>query len=79
MKLDRLEEIRARHAEVEAMDAWPGDHNADAQVWTAELLMEVGRLRAALNTVAKHSGLHSDFPHGVDGLQRFAANALNKE
>lgn len=79
MKLERLEEIRARHAEVEEMDAWPGDHNADAQAWTVELLMEVGRLRAALNTIAKHSDIHSDFPHGTEGLQRFAADALKKE
>ena len=41
-----------------------------------ELIDEVERLRAALLVIANHSGIHSDFPHSAENLQRYARTAL---
>lgn len=37
---------------------------------------EIERLRAALETIANHSSVHSDFPHSAENLQRLARQTL---
>ena len=41
-----------------------------------QLRAEIERLQAALLVIANHSGIHSDFPHSAENLQRYARTAL---
>ena len=55
---------------------YSSDEVLDLVGWAAA---EIGRLRAALETIAEHNDCCSDFPHNMKNLQRYARAALAKE